>query len=292
MEQKLGKHRSYCFTMNNYSEETEKLYGEAEYWETMKARYVIIGRERGESGTPHLQGYVCFNSPRSMKAIIKLLKGAHVSIARGSGEQNKTYCSKDDDILIETGDIPEQGNRTDLKKITEKILKGELTTDELTEASPDIMHQYGRTLDRVEDLALKKIFRTEMTQCKWYHGPTGVGKSHKVFEDYNPETHFLLKNDKGWWDGFTTKIEVVIINDFRGWIAYDEMLQMIDKWPYKVARRGRAPVPFMAKEVRITSSLSPEEVYNKRDAGDHIAQLLRRVEVIDMDPSPDIFGNC
>jgi len=46
--------KSFCFTLNNYTEE-EDVEFEAKLNEL--AAYWIIGREEGESGTPHLQGY-------------------------------------------------------------------------------------------------------------------------------------------------------------------------------------------------------------------------------------------
>jgi len=46
------KFRNICFTLNNYSEEDYKNLLNHE-----KFKYVIIGIEIGEGGTPHLQGY-------------------------------------------------------------------------------------------------------------------------------------------------------------------------------------------------------------------------------------------
>ena len=39
------------------------------------------------------------------------------------------------------------------------------------------------------------------------------------------------------------------------------------------------PLPFTSKHIIITSSLGPEEIYNKRDAEDKIEQLMRRINV-------------
>ena len=113
-------------------------------------------------------------------------------------------------------------------------------------------------------------------------GKTGVGKSHKAFDNYNSETHYLWKlNDKNWQDGYTGQ-EIVIINDFRGEINYNELLNLIDKWPYTLPRRGREPVPFLAKHIIITSSLPPEKVYWRRDNEDYLEQLFRRIKIIEV----------
>ena len=61
----------------------------------------------------------------------------------------------------------------------------------------------------------------------------------------------MWKDDNDWQDGYTGQ-ETVIINDFRGGIKYAVLLQLIDKWPAFVSRRGREPAPFLAKHVIIT----------------------------------------
>tara|TARA_B100000787_G_scaffold135122_1_gene103893 strand:+ start:1635 stop:1814 length:180 start_codon:yes stop_codon:yes gene_type:complete len=50
------------------------------------------------------------------------------------------------------------------------------------------------------------------------------------------------------------------MNDFRAELKYNDMLNLIDKWPYTVPRRGREPAPFLAKAVIVTSSCHPATV--------------------------------
>jgi len=44
--------RNFVFTLNNYSEEEHETLLKCDSF-----KYIIIGREIGDSGTPHLQGY-------------------------------------------------------------------------------------------------------------------------------------------------------------------------------------------------------------------------------------------
>lgn len=57
---------------------------------------------------------------------------------------------------------------------------------------------------------------------------------------------------------------------------------MIDKWPHTVRRRGKEPMPFTSELVLISSSLHPRKIYKNRDVEDSMDQLLRRIEIIEM----------
>ena len=101
--------RAFCFTINNWTED------DISFLDELSCRYLCYGKEVGESGTPHLQGYVYFDNRRSVKGIVKVLRG-HVEVAKGNAEQNAAYCSKDGDFF-ERGDRPCQGKRTDIDAV-------------------------------------------------------------------------------------------------------------------------------------------------------------------------------
>jgi len=247
-------------------------------FDEIQMKYFVFGEEIcPETQRLHYQCYVYFYNPKTWEQVVAYFKKKiHPSVRRcyGDPKENRAYCSKDDKYE-EFGELPSQGKRTDLLCVKESIMNGK-TVDEITLEDPMMYHIYGRTLNRIEDIYRRKLFRTEMTLGYWLYGETGSGKSHRAFKGYNPETHYLLINDGGWWDGYTQQ-HTIIINDFRGWITYDLLLCLIDKWPMFVRRRGREPLPFTSKRVIITSSLKPEEVYHNRDENDKIEQLQRRV---------------
>jgi len=251
-------------------------------WNPEKMKYLVYGKEIcPKTEKEHWQGCVYFFDKCSLKQAQKFLQieNSHMeSVMITDTESCVEYCKKDGNFC-EFGIKPKSGRRTDLEAVADLIIKQELTVDEIIVENPMLYHQYGRTFHKLEDLALRKKWRTEMTEGIWYVGKTGTGKSHKAFEGFNPETHYCLPNDGGWWDGYCGQ-DTVIINDFRGHIPYNELLQIVDKWPYNVRRRCREPAPFISKRVIITSSLSPEQVYNKRNDEDKIEQLLRRFTVI------------
>lgn len=272
----MSRHRGFTFTLNNYTQTNvdtlDKIFEK-------EAKYGVYGREIAPTtGTPHLQGYVYWKNAKTLSATIKTIgQGAHCEVAKGSPKDNQAYCTKEG-LYKEYGELPEQGKRCDLDAIKNDIMNGK-KVDDICIESPMVYHQYGRTLNKIEDIYLRKQYRKWTTTCEWIWGSTGTGKSHYAFKDYNPDTHYLWKlRDHGWQDGYTGQ-EIVIINDFRGEIAYNDLLDLLDKYYTTVNRRGREPAPFLAKHVIITSSLRPELVYNRRNAEDSLEQLLRRIEV-------------
>lgn len=268
------------------------------YYDENKCKYLLYAPEVcPDTGRKHWQGFVYFYDKKSLNQAQKILKcpKVHFEIALsddlndqkdyiiGPYENEGKVKPYNPDHVVK-GEEPNQGKRSDLIELKNKILKGELSCDDIITEMPEYYHQYGRTLDKLEDLRMSKVYRTEMTKGIWYYGPTGTGKSHTAFKNFNPETHYVLPDDNGWWDNYRQQ-ECVIINDFRGRISYNELLQIVDKWPHQVKRRGRPPIPFTSKRVIITSSLHPMEVYNNRTAEDNIAQFNRRFEIIKLKES-------
>lgn len=263
--------RAWCFTLNNYNDT------KVEIIRNIECQYYIFGKEIAPTtGTEHLQGYIYFKNAITFSSIKnKLPDGSHIEAAKGSPQQNIAYCSKSGNTE-DKGVAPKQGERTDLIGIKDAIVNGK-KVDEIVLEDPEIYHQYGRTLEKIEDIVQRSQFRTEMTTCEWITGPTGSGKSHKAFQNYDPKTHYVLNTeDNGWWDGYTGQ-DIVIINDFKGEIRYGQLLQLIDKWPYTVKRRNRQPSPFVSKHIIITSIFTPQECYYNLHARDGIEQLLRRI---------------
>jgi hypothetical protein len=274
---KQARSRAWCFTVNNWTTE------ELEELKKIECSYIVLGDEIGKSGTNHIQGYVEFENAKTLVRCKKYagLRRAHLEARRGTPTEASDYCKMDGKILFESGSLSNQGKRTDLDQLAKEILEGETNEDTIVVNDPMTYHQYGRTINKLQDLALRKKWRTKMTEGLWIFGETGTGKSQQAYKDYHPDTHYNLPNDNGWWDGYTGQ-KIVIINEFRGEIKYSELLELLDWTPKTVKRRGREPVPLLAEQIIITSSLSPEEVYSNLALNDSLGQLLRRIKIVEL----------
>lgn len=133
----MAESKFWCFTLNNPTEDVEQHVGE--FLESADVAYGIFGREVGESGTPHLQGFVILNRSRRLSFLRNKFQ-AHWTRrhARSTNEQARDYCKKDGDFE-EFGTFVEQrqGHRSDLDELL-------AWADEFTETngrpptSPDI----------------------------------------------------------------------------------------------------------------------------------------------------------
>lgn len=87
--------KNWCFTLNNYTDEE---YGSiVPHFEGL-GKY-IIGKEIGENGTPHLQGFLSANKKVRFETLKKVYPRLHLEASRGSMKQNYEYCSKDGDFV-------------------------------------------------------------------------------------------------------------------------------------------------------------------------------------------------
>lgn len=139
----------WCFTINNPTPNDEQALANLP-----NIRYLIYGRERGQDGTFHFQGFVIFERSIRFNRLHRLLPRAHLEAARGSSQQARDYCKKDGDFT-ELGEFPaQQGRRSDLDAFVEwcKALEKRPTAREIADAHPTTFFRFERNCWRFVDL--------------------------------------------------------------------------------------------------------------------------------------------
>lgn len=86
----------WSFTLNNYTEEEIELINSF----LKKCIYGIYGKEVGEQGTPHLQGYFKLQNRRRLGGLKKekCFIRAHLEPSRKCDQANVNYCKKENDF--------------------------------------------------------------------------------------------------------------------------------------------------------------------------------------------------
>lgn len=120
MARRQSRAKRWVFTLNNYTDEDQQRL--RSIFPSDSVDYLVFGREIGETGTPHLQGYIHFRFRQYLaqaKAVVS--QRAHLEVSRGNPTQAADYCKKDGDFE-EFGVLPNgQGSRTDLKEAQEWV---------------------------------------------------------------------------------------------------------------------------------------------------------------------------
>ena len=134
--------KHWCFTLNNFTPaDLDRLSAPIEGVE-----YIVFGRETGESGTPHLQGTVCFQSRKRLQQVVTIIGQAHCSVTRFL-TQSIEYCKKDGDVT-EWGEAPNTGSkdekRSDLEDFKASVKEGVSLISELREIHSSVCALYPR----------------------------------------------------------------------------------------------------------------------------------------------------
>jgi len=309
--------REWCFTINNPSDADRGflLQNSSEF-----VTYLCFQPERGEaSGTSHLQGYLCLKQRRTMlgckRTVFRLesLRGVHLEVTRGTKDQARDYCRKEESRDTEAGfsfteigsfgDVPEergQGARNDISAAT-RIIEAGGTMREVASTCPEAFVKFHKGFIALEStLHAKPRVREPGSlfsgpRVLWFHGRTGSGKSHAAFEEAERASSSYVKMPGSkWFDGYIGQ-ECVIFDDYRGdWFSFGFLLRLLDKYPVRVEVKGGS-VEWSPSLIIITCPKTPQQVYAglvEKDDGS-IEQLLRRIHEVKLfgepEPAPTPF---
>lgn len=256
----MTKHRAFCFTFNNYT---------ADHVASLKAlpcRYIIFGKEKAPTtGTPHLQGYLYYENPISFEALAKLYPWS-IRVAKGTAEQNKVYCTKEDADFYERGIKPmsqEEKGKTQIdhwKSAREAALRGDFSS-----IPDDLYVRYQSSFKRIrlEDGPPPKDLDTKEKYGLWIWGPPRTGKSHKARTEYQP---LYLKDINKWWDGYVTGHNVLIdeYEPSHSVFMASFLKKWVDKWSFSAEVKG-GRITIRPPLIIVTSNYSIEHCFTGVD---------------------------
>lgn len=244
-------------------------------------KYCVWQKEKAASGLIHLQGYVVV--PRCTLAAMKTRSGgAHWEPRRGTHAQAKAYSRKEEtriDGPWEFGNEPHigQGKRNDLMALKDAV-DGGASLAVLAEEHFTTMAVHSRWIR--EYRILKGIAqRHYLTYTTVLWGPPGSGKTSRVLAETTGEgrTAYWMKKPIGnaaFFDGYDGE-EDFVIDEFYGWLSFDLLCRMCDRFPLMVDTKGGA-VQFCPKRIWITSNVDPMRWYPKIGV-ERYGALMRRL---------------
>lgn len=281
MSNKLQRGRNFAFTFNNYPS--------TDLVDEIDCKYIIYGKEVGESGTPHLQGTIVFPQQRTVSAVIKDLPGCHVELCIDVFASIE-YCKKE-------GQFTERGTPPKTKQAA--AVEGGLATQEkyrqirlaCEEDRLDDLDEQTRTRDyRMVEYhrsvgAKRRCLPDSTAQHLWFYGDSGTGKSRKAREE-NPNAYLKMCNK--WWDGYEDE-EVVLIEDFD--IVHSVLAHHLkiwgDRYPFLAEIKGGAK-KIRPKLIIVTSNYSPEQIWNTSSDLEPILRRFKKVHFKSLKVQPDV----
>lgn len=255
----MSKTRGYVFTINNPNG-----WDDADLEKAKDASsYLVYGKEVGENGTPHYQGYIRFANPVTFKRVKALIPRAHIEVQKGTAAQAAEYCKKDGDF-IEHGDAPisrsGHGMRTKLmwRQCIDWAESGEL--DKIKDEYPHIY-----VLHHTKLLGLRKRANGILPgslQNEWWVGPTGTGKSRSLWELY-PE-HYPKQLNK-WWDGYNDERVIAMeeMDPDHGRYLGHFIKTWADRYPFSPEVEGSTLRKIRPEKIIILSNYTIEECFER-----------------------------
>jgi len=271
-----NKVRTWCFTLNNYTpEELAVIYETVDNSDVFK--YAIIGKETGESGTPHLQGYLVYKNPVRFNTVRQAVSmRSHIEPAKGTAVQNVAYCSKED-AFREWGTRPiSNKDKGRLEKERYSQAWDHAARGNLEDIDADLRIRHYSTLKRIFDdkMTERQLVDTE-EEMLWYWGASGTGKSRKARTD-NPDAY--LKNCNKWWDGYTDQ-QVCLLEDFdqKHSVLVHHLKIWADRYPFLGELKGSTR-KIRPRRLIVTSNYHPRDIWT--DASD-LEPILRRFKIVE-----------
>lgn len=266
--------RNWCFTVNNYDDSTEELLGQ------IRCRYIVYGREVGQSGTPHLQGQIVYTNDHSFNQVRNDLPlGAHIEMTQSLGDSIE-YCKKDGNF-VERGDMPavtarERGKKGgEAEKARWQTIKEQAQSGKLEDVEPKVYVLHLKNLEHVYHRTVRQRSLENTTEpMYWYYGPTGTGKSRAARTEY-PNAYLKMINK--WWDGYIDEDTVLIEDvdpDCGKWMAHFFKV-WTDHYPFMCECKGNT-MKIRPARIIVTSNYQIHEVFPRPE--DYLP-LYRRFDV-------------
>jgi len=257
--------------MNNYTEESHDAV------KAIECKYLVVGKEVGENGTPHLQGYITFASAKTMSAVQNHMpQHCHLEKAKGNSLQNYEYCSKEEDFF-EKGERPltaKEKGATEIKRYERAWEQAK--SGDIEEIDADIRMRLFGTIKRIRAEYQQQPAAIDTLDFWWFYGASGTGKSRTAREE-NPV--YYVKNKNKWWDGYVDQ-PCVIIEEWNPDVV-PALNQMLKEWcdhhPFAAETKG-STVCLRPTKIIITSNYTMEECFGSDRTG-LLEPLQRRIQI-------------
>ncbi len=297
-----GRCSNACFTLNNPTDVEKTMF--TNYVEEIHPdiKYLVFQEERAESGTIHIQGYVEFSRQLAFNVAKRLLcitGSAYMAKRGGTPQEAKSYCQKAES-RVEGGISGEVGTisytRKDSLVNVVVAIAEERTSAQIQEEFPVqyLMHRRKINVSIIEAKGKRRL-EPDKGNVSIYVGPTGSGKTTTAWQEY-PDAYKGVWPTGGrwWWPNYKGE-KVVIFDEFRENISYQDALALLDIHPMSIEFKG-GNTENVSSKVIITTIRDPKEWYKKvRDKSELERRINQNCTIYDFEEGgqyPDFEKNA
>jgi len=263
-------HRAFHIVLNNYTED------EIAAIKKLATSYQVVGKEVGENGTPHLQGYLYFKNARTFSSIHKTVPRLALLVAEGDAMDNYKYCTKDGDfwelgVRPRTSQEKGEAERERWSGIIKKAKEGDL--DGIAAEEPKAFVQFYSTLKNIKKDFMVKPADLPNVCGIWVDGESGTGKTTWARTKY-PDAY--IKSRDKWWCGYQGE-DVVICDDLDPFNK--SLASLIKDWGDKYSFKAESKNGYTwirPKIVIITSQYKWGDIWDDQETKDAIARRYER----------------
>lgn len=261
--------RHYCITF----------WSEPKPLNEEKIRFACYGEEIcPDSGKTHWQSYVEFYSPMRISGVKKLFNdnGIHCEIRKGTRDQAREYCQKDNKFVEFGTWISGQGHRTDLQSVTDSMKSG-VKLNEIILHETEIYCKYRNGLkDLNAELIRTRTKDFRQVEVILLTGPTGCGKTREAIE--STDDYYKIEGENLEWFQDYNEEKTLIIDEYNNDVSVTKMLNLLDGYQLRLNVKGSHTYANWSK-VFITTNLKIDELHAKAKEA-HRNALFRRITVI------------
>lgn len=272
--------------------------------------YVVIGKEVGDSGTPHLQGYIIYVNRKRLAGCKKISPRAHWEIKSkfSTVESASKYCKKGvqskhewefyrdnhgggwlgpnwgkEANFIEDGVAPlephQAGGQATKDKWAEALASAKVNM--LDDIQPKMLISHYQTFKRIAQ-DYQSVPEDLYDVCgEWFYGEPRTGKS-RAARDLYPDAYDKPCNK--WWDGYRNH-QFVIIDDFdkNHEVLGHHLKRWADRYSFPAEHKGHT-YQIRPLKIIVTSNYHPQEIFTKDPV--LLEAILQRFRLTQFTQSP------
>lgn len=272
MKKQANKTKHWLFTINNWTmDDVEKIADAKE-----RFGYIVYGKEVGEDGTPHLQGYIVMLNRQRLTAMKKILPRAHLEAKSRNSTFAEciTYCKKDGNFL-------EQGTAPITQSVRNKRTWEDAfalaKTGDFEKIPKNMLVRYYHAFKRIHTDNPPEVKDLKQKQNYWIVAPSQHGKSRYARERW-PD--FYDKGPNKWWTGYKGQ-QTILLDDFGPkqckYIAW-YMKRWADLYSFPMETKGGGH-QIRPQHIVVTSQYTIERCF---EDDEEIAAIKNRFIVINL----------